>query len=400
MAPNEYISGRKAKEVYESIRRRGVISKMDLKDSSGLTVSTLTRLLDELSEQGLIVEVGLGESTGGRRPILYRTNPDFAYVLGLDISRTRSTLVLCDLHVNKLEAHAWPMDDSMTPERLVQEMACVVPDMLSRRGIRPERVLGLGIGAVGPLDRFRGQILDPQNFPSPGWKDVDICRMISEQLGFHTSLDNGANTAILGEYWADPEHQVEHVLYIHAGVGIRSAMIAGGQLVYGAVDMEGSAGQMIIQSDGTSPRHPSGNYGSWESYASTYAVERQVRSALKIGRTSSVVKYAGSVERIKYPHIERALKDGDPLVTELIRQAACYFGIGLANLLNILHPQKVILGGPLLSGNDLFYKQAIEVALAKTYYASTYQVSFEMSRLGDEAVAIGAAANVIKQLTE
>lgn len=400
MLPNAYISGRKAKEVYESIRRRGVISKMDLKETSGLTVSTLTRLLDELAERQLIVEVGLGESTGGRRPILYRTNAHFAYVFGLDISRTRTTLVLCDLHLNKLSGRAWPMDDAMTPERLVRELALAVPLMLGECGVQSDRVLGVGIGAVGPLDRFSGQILNPQNFASPGWSNVDLCAMITRETGLYASLDNGANAALVGEYWSDPERQAEHLLYVHAGVGIRSAMIVGGQLVYGAVDMEGSAGQMIIQCDGPAPHDGSGNYGSWESYASTYAVERMMRAAAKIGRTTVASAYAGGAERIKYPHIEQALKDGDRLAEDVMEQSACYFGIGLANLLNILHPQKVILGGPLVSGNDLFYRQAIRIALQKTYYASTYQVSFERSRLGDEAVAIGAAANVIKQLTE
>jgi predicted NBD/HSP70 family sugar kinase len=400
MVPKDIISSRKAKEVYESIRRRSIISKSDLKDISGLTVSTLTRLLDELTEQGLILEVGFGESTGGRRPILFRTNPTFAYVFGLDISRINSRLVLCDLHLNKLDDYVWKMDVSMTPERLLKEMVEVVNQMLLRHQIDEQKILGIGIGAVGPLDRLSGRILNPLNFPSPEWKDVNICSITQEKLGLYVTLDNGANAAIMGEYWSDLDEHIEHLLYLHVGVGIRSAMIAGGQLVYGAVDMEGAAGQMIIQSDGPPPRHSTGNYGSWETYVSTYAVEQAVKTALKIGRASSLNQYTDQVDSIKLPMIEQALKERDPLALEIVNQAASYFGIGLANLLNVLHPQKVILGGPLFSGNNLFYEQAIQVALKKTYYAPTYKVIFEKSKLGDDAVAIGAAAKVIKQLTD
>lgn len=401
MVPSDVINGKKAKEVYELIRRRGVISKMDLKEMSGLTVSTLTRLLDDLTEHQLIIEVGLGESTGGRRPILYRTNPQFAYVFGLEISRTNSKLVLCDLHLNKMDTAVWKMDDTMTPTRLIQEMVIAVKHMLHKHNISETSVLGMGIGAVGPLDRMTGTILNPQHFSSPGWENVEICRIAEERLGFSVMLNNGANAAVLGEYWSDTEGRVEHLLYLHVGVGIRSAMISGGELVYGAVDREGAVGQMVIQADGPSPRNTSGNYGSWESFVSTYALEELVKSQLKIGRSSRVLQYIDRIEEdIKYPLIERALNEGDALVRDLTLQSACYFGIGISNLLNILHPEKVILGGPLIFGNDLFYKEAIRVALSKTYHAPIYQVEFEKSRLGDDAVAIGAAANMVKQLTE
>ncbi|MGJ9385268.1 ROK family protein [Salipaludibacillus sp. CF4.18] len=400
MLPRDIINARKAKEVYGAIRGQGVISKTDLKESSGLTVSTLTRLLDELTEQGLILEVGLGESTGGRRPILFRTNPTFAYVFGLDISRTNSRLVLCDLHLNKLDHYIWKMDVTMTPDRLIQELIEVVQQMLERHHINESMILGMGIGAVGPLDRKSGRILDPKNFPSPTWKDVDICGIFQEELGFYVTLDNGTNAAILGEYWSDTGENIEHLLYLHVGVGIRSAVISGGQLVYGAVDMEGAVGQMIIQSDGLPPRHTTGNYGSWETYVSTYAVEKEVKSALKIGKVSVLQNYSNRIDDIKYSMIEQALKEKDPLVEEVVNQVASYFGIGLANLLNILHPQKVILGGPLFSDNELFFEQAIRVALSKTYHVPTYKVLFEKSKLGDDAVAIGATVNVIKQIAD
>lgn len=401
MNPREVISTRKAKDVYEAIRRRGIISKIDLRDIIGLTPSTLTRLLDELSEQKLILEVGLGESTGGRRPILFRTNPTYAYVFGLDISRTSSKLVLCDLHLQKLDQYAWTMDATMTPKRLMQEMATAVEQMLKRHQIDRDHILGMGIGAVGPLDLKNGVILNPTNFPTEDWKNIPISQIASDLLGFDVTLDNGANAALLGEYWtADSGEQLEHLLYVHTGVGLRSAMIVGGQIVYGAVDMEGAVGQMIIQADGPAPRHPSGNYGSWESYVSTYAMENAVQSALKIGRQSILSQYVERIEEVNYPLIEQAIKENDPLVLDIVNQTASYFGIGLANLLNILHPQKVILGGPLIVGNDLFYQQSIKVALSKTYHAPNYHVIFDKSQLGEDAVAVGAAALVIRKLTD
>lgn len=396
----ERISNRKAKEVYELITRQTTVSKIDLLDQSGMTVSTLTRLLEELTSQGLILESGFGASTGGRRPILYEKNPAYAYIFGLEISRTLSKLVLVDLGMNKLETKSWAMTEVMTPEILLPLIAKEAQHMLDNHGIETSQVLGIGIGAVGPVDRLSGVILEPAYFQASGWRHVDICRWLTEVLQVPALLDNGANTAILAESWYQRTQSFKHLLYIHAGVGLRSSMVSEGKVIYGAVDMEGSVGQMIIQTDGVAHRNHSGNYGALESYASLYAIERAAKSALKQGRTSVLVHMMEDPEQITYMHVMEALKQNDPLAVEIVTEAATYFGIGLANLLNILHPEKVIIGGPLITGGDLFFQTATQVAIRKTYYYPAYQVVFSKGQLGDEALAIGAAVMVMNQLVK
>jgi predicted NBD/HSP70 family sugar kinase len=397
-ALTERIPNRKAKEIYERICRQTTVSKTDLLDQSGMTVSTLTRLLDELTSQGLILESGFGASTGGRRPILYEKNPHYAYVFGLEISRTSSKLVLVDLGMNKLDARSWDMTAEMTPDVLINLIAEEAERMLMAHKLERSAILGLGIGAVGPVDRLSGVILEPSYFPSNGWKNVEICRLLTQQLGIPALLDNGANTAILAELWVQRTRSFKHLLYIHAGIGLRSSMVSEGKVLYGAVDMEGSVGQMIIQTDGVAHRDPSGNYGALESYASLYVIEKAARSALKQGRATVLSHFVDDPEKLKYSHVLEALKKNDPLVVEIITEAATYFGIGLANLLNILHPEKVILGGPLIAGGELFFQTATQVAIRKTYYYPAYQVVFSKGQLGEEALAIGAAVMVMDQL--
>jgi len=396
----ERIPNRKAKEIYELICRQTTVSKTELLEQSGMTVSTLTRLLDELTSQGLILESGFGASTGGRRPILYEKNPQYAYIFGLEISRTRSKLVLVDLEMNMKDARHWPMTADMTPDALVQLIAEEAERMLAANSLDSSKMLGIGIGAVGPVDRLSGAILEPAYFPAQGWRNVEICRMLSERLNLPAMLDNGANTAILGESWAHRAKSFKHLLYVHAGIGIRSSMISEGKLIYGAVDMEGAVGQMVIQTDGIVHRDPGGNYGALESYASLYAIEKAARSALKQGRSTLLAQYIDDPELLTYTHVLEALKKNDPLVVEIMTEAATYFGIGLANLLNMLHPEKVILGGPLIAGNELFFQTATQVAIRKTYYYPAYQVVFSKGQLGEEALAIGAAVMVMNQLVK
>jgi predicted NBD/HSP70 family sugar kinase len=204
---------------------------------------------------------------------------------------------------------------------------------------------------------------------------------------------------LLGEYWMDRSDEYEHLLYVHAGVGIRSAMMSGGKLVYGAVDMEGAVGQMIIQSDGV-PHREGGNYGCLESYVSTHAVVKEAQSKLKQGRRSRLSEMGMSPEQVDFDQLVEALKAGDSLAGEIFEQTAVYLGIGLANLLNTLHPEKVILGGPLISAHPLIFDVAVETALKKTYYYPVYKAVFSRGALGDEALAVGAAAMVVNLLSE
>lgn len=388
----------KAKMIYRLIRKHGTVSKAQLGEWCDLTNSTLTRTLEELSQSQIIVETGLGESTGGRRPILYQVNPGYAYVMGLDISRNECRLVLCDMQLHVLSYETWATVDTPTPLELFEKVEAQAKNWQSFYRIGEKQWLGLGIGAVGPLDRKNGKLLEPLYFPSTEWNDVAISRQLSELLQLPVFLDNGANNALLAEYWLSPAQTFDHLLYLHTGVGLRSAMMTNGQIVYGAVDMEGAAGQMVIQANGAMPREREGNFGAWESYATLYALEQQAHDFYKQGRHSRCFEGINHIQEITFPRMVQAHRDNDPLMQELMEQSAVMFGIGLANMLNILHPQQVILGGPLLTSVPAYYTTAVETAKNKTYHFPQYQVVFSPSAFGDEAIAIGSASLVIQQL--
>ncbi len=393
------IGSPKAKELFQEIRRKHEIGKNDLLAVSGLTVSTLTRVLEELAFAGLISESGLGISTGGRRPILYQVRADYGYAFGLDISRVTSRLILLDLAGTKLDSKEWRMGENNTPEVLMQLVASQVEEWMDKHSIAFEQIIGMGVGAVGPLNRETGVIEEPEWFAAPGWSHVPAVQMLEDRLGFPVMLDNGANTALIAESWANRTKDFRHMLYVHGGTGLRLGMMTDSKLIHGAVDMEGSFGQMIIQADGLPFRTPQGNYGALDTYASVYAIEREVNSRLRTGRSSALLQIVQPGEPARFPDIMQALKLMDPMVTEIVTQAATYFGIGLANLLNILNPEKVILGGPLMTDSSLFFYTATQTAIRKTYHYPKYQVIFSKGTYGEEAIAIGAAQLMLSQLT-
>ncbi|MHA6483547.1 ROK family protein [Paenibacillus sp. strain BS8-2] len=384
--------------VYQHIAHHGVVSKADLLPSYALTSSTMNRLLEELISDGLIAESGFGPSNGGRKPILYRINQDYAYVFGLEISRFYSTLGLFDMGMNPKSLVRWRMDEDMTPVHFVAHVASRIKALLADHGLSEQRVIGIGIGAVGPLNREEGLILNPLYFPAKGWNNVHICSLIEQATGIAATLDNGANTALIGEHWALRHERIEHMVYVHAGISMRSSMMSHGRIVYGSVDMEGSIGQMIIQSDG--PKlHEGGNYGALEAYVSVQALEKQARSDAKTGRGDLTDIYHISAENIGYDTLLRELARDNTYVSELFLRAARYFGIGLSNVINLFHPQTIVLGGTLVNSHQRFFQTATEVASSNAYHYPEYVPIFTKGELKEDAVATGAALMVWKAMS-
>ncbi|WP_151734973.1 ROK family protein ['Paenibacillus yunnanensis' Narsing Rao et al. 2020] len=380
-------------QIYDRIAYLGTVSKAELLDYFPLTSSSMTRILEELTAQQLVIVSGLGASTGGRKPILFQTNPGYGYILGLDISRLSSSLGLFDLHLRPLSIVRWDMDRSLTPERLVELVADHAASMLKEHQLERRQLLGLGIGAVGPLDSGKGLLLQTEFFPSEAWSNVPICALLEKELQIPVRLDNGANTALLAEHWALRDEACTNMLYVHAGMSIRSAIMVGGQLLRGSIDTEGAVGQLIIQTGGPRLRDK-GNYGSLEAYVSVPSLEERVQSQLKIGRVSLLSEIPP--ESVTFPLLVHALEQQDPLVRELFLETASYLGVGLANLINTVHPETVILGGALIGADPLLYETAVQVACRNIYRHPEYNPVFSPGILKDDAALTGAALQILQ----
>ncbi|ANF95478.1 ROK family protein [Paenibacillus bovis] len=385
------------RQVYDRIAVQDDVYKLELMKDIDITSSSLNRTLDELLHEGWIVESGLGPSTGGRRPTLYRINAGHRYIFGLDISRIYSVLGLYDLRMNALYTHRWQMDEQMEPEVLADYVAARIQEALAERHLSRQRIMGIGIGAVGPLDHEQGTILNPAYFPAAGWQNVNICRMLSERTGLTAVLDNGANTALIGEHWAMRESNIQHMLYVNAGAGIRSAILSSGQLVRGAMDKEGAVGQMVVQAGGARLQEQ-GNYGALEAYVSIQALEQQVRQRSRMGMEFTRDGQPLQPEQIHFDTLVDALRSGNPVLRELFNQSAGYMGIGLANLINTLQPEKVILGGALINADQGYYDTAIAVAKKQIYGEERLQPVFSRGVLQENAVSVGAAVMILAQM--
>ncbi|MFK2826407.1 ROK family transcriptional regulator [Bacillus sp. B190/17] len=377
------------KELYSLITEHGPVSRTDLVKYTGIKQTTCFRLIDELIQSELVIESGYGQSSGGRKPIMYEVKVDAYYVIGIDISTTHTKVLLMDLAFSIIDEESLTMDETTTPDVVIEFIVSCIHTMLQRQRLTMNDILGAGIGAIGPLDREKGMILNPI-FPSPGWKDVHLCQILSEKLNIKTVLEYGSNTATLAEYQQDAFKKYQNVINILKGDGIRNGLIIDGHLVQGA-DKLGAFGQghMIVDIHGR--KCVCGAYGCIHAYSSIPAIQSEIVKGLKRGYPSVLREWRINIEEITFEEICQAVNEGDHFARQIIEDAAYYSGIGLANLVHMFFPELIILNGPLYTKMDLYYHTVIETAQnrLKAIYPN-HEIVFSKGLLGENASAIGA----------
>jgi glucokinase len=243
-------------------------------------------------------------------------------------------------------------------DRIAEMVEEVIAEVITTAGATRDDVLGVGIGAPGPLDRERGVVVVAPNL---GWRQYPLRDAVSERLGLPATLDNDANCATLGEWWQGAARGARHVVGLTIGTGIGGGIIIDGKLHHGASDVAGEIGHTTIDLTGRYCR--CGNYGCLEAYASGPAIAQRAREALERDEVSALHRIVeGDLSRLTAATVYEAAKSGDALARDLVRDTATFLGAGIANLLNVFNPDVVVIaGGVTQAGEPLFDPLRAEV---------------------------------------
>ncbi len=216
----------------------------------------------------------------------------------------------------------------------------------------PDAVIdGVGIGSPGPLNRKTGVVILTPNL---GWVDLPVRDRIGTALSLPAWLDNDANCAMAGEWWVGAARGARHAVTFTLGTGIGGGIVVDGRLLHGASDVAAEIGHITIETNGR--RCGCGNDGCLEAYASGPAIARRTIEAIKAGAESSIATLVGgALDRISAQIVYEAAGADDPLALEVVQDTAKYLGVGVANLINILNPEVVVIcGGVTQAGDRLF----------------------------------------------
>jgi predicted NBD/HSP70 family sugar kinase len=366
------------------------VSRQELSQLSGLSSATVTNVVAELLQEGIVVEAGVEESQGGRPRSILMINPHYGYFIGVEVGETVTRIELFDLTLHKLGAVAHSLAlDTHRPEQVVQHIHLGVKALLAEAGVTLEKVIGLGIGVGGVVEQAE-QV--SAYIAGWGWQNVPFVTLLEEHLHMPIYLDNAAKAMALAESLFGAGQGVEHLEVLLIGTGIGAGIIADGSLYRGAINSAGEWGHTCIELDGRLCR--CGSHGCLEAYAGAPGIIERLREAAP---QSSLLQ--SNDQHSTLAAIVDAARQGDPTATQVLKDTAHYLGAGIANLINLFNPQLILLGGwaGLQIGEYILpeLRQFVERYALKQPLDAT---RIDLCQLGQDAAAMGAATLVLEQI--
>ncbi|MNO66181.1 N-acetylglucosamine repressor [compost metagenome] len=358
--------------VLDTIRHRQPLSRADISVEIGLNKATVSSLVAELIDSDLVTEIGPGESSGGRKPTLLLFNKQAGFAIGIDIRVNDLLAVLVDLEGNTVREKSVPLDD-LTPDNVIDQIRKTIRVLSRKLPESPYGIVGIGIGVPGLVDE-KSQVVSAPNL---GWNQIDLMNSLHAEFGSNIHIDNEANAGAIGEKLFGAGIDSQNLVYLSIGVGIGAGIIVGGELYRGASNFSGEVGHMTIAEDG--PLCRCGNRGCWETLASEKALLDQAAQEWP----------EASVE---LEDILEAARSGNPKAIELLNRIGCQLGVGLANLVNILNPEMIVIGNRLSMVGELIQDSMLQTIEARSLSYHRKKTRVDFAKLGIRSTALGAAS--------
>jgi glucokinase len=314
-------------------------------------------------------------------------------VLGVDIGGTKIQATVLDHKYEKL-GQCRKKSKSKKGDEKAEDRICRIIDEALEDADRPA-IAGIGVGSPGPLDPETGVIIDTPNL---GWKNFPLGGMLSEKYGVPVVVDNDVNVGTWGEWCFGEISECEDVIGVFPGTGIGGGIIINRKLLHGFSGAAGEIGHMTIEVDG--PLCGCGKRGCLEALASRVAIAKEVAALAMREDAAWIRENCGTdLSRIRSGALAKAIEAGEKMVEDVVRKAAYYNGIAVANLINILSPEAVVLGGGLVEAmEDLFLEEVRRAIAAHAMPFLRKEVKVTAARLGDDAVVLGAARMIAEKI--
>lgn len=377
-----------ADAILRLIWERKRMSRAEIVREQKLSRSTVSEVVSELLPTGFIAEVGIGESSGGRRPIILEFQDGAAVILGVEIGATHVGVALTDLRGEVLawQSRLHPVrTDPPGTRSLVGELC----DICLAEAAADRPLVGIGIAVPSPVDPTR-----PEGGLSeavlPEWQGRLGLETLSNRLGVPLMVDNDANLGALAEHWWGVGRSVDNLAYIKLATGVGCGFIIGGDIYRGSTGVAGEIGHLAIAPQGK--QCICGLRGCLATLVSTRALVERTAELLA---ANSASVFAGRVLTID--DIEKAALDGDPLARQVVTEAAEFLGIAVAGLLNLMNPAMVVFGGDLAGLGELLLGPIRETVRQRTLVSQVTAAELITSALGPQSIAVGAATMVLKK---
>jgi predicted NBD/HSP70 family sugar kinase len=371
-----------SRRVIDALRERGRASRAELARGTGLSRSTVSSIVSDLIEDGLVSEQDDAEATahgahGGRPPVLLSLDKSAGLAVGIDFGHTHLRVAVSDLSHEVLSESWRELDVDHSAADGLDTAAELVGKVLDDAGANGSRVIGVGMGVPGPIDRTSGTV--GSSAILPGWIGVDAAAEMGRRLELPVHVENDANLGALAEFvWGSGQGHSE-LVYLKLSSGIGAGLLLGGRLYQGVGGTAGEIGHTLVHPGGEVCR--CGNRGCLETVASTRAI------AALLSRSRG--------EEVTTKRLLELLSSGDPGARRLIEDAGREIGTSVANLCNLINPARVIVGGELNAAGDVLLEPLAESIRRYAISSAAEQVVPVTGVLGERAEMLGALALVL-----
>lgn len=357
--------------ILRELWKNSPISRTNLAKATGLNKATITNLINELSKEGYITDVGLQSSRVGRSSNLIMFNDRIGLCCGVSFSSLKITVILCDVFARILWRDDFDFDSAMEPRQLMERIAADIETGTGELSPqRPANLLGIGIGLPSLVKRDKGEMYSS---PSITWDNMPFKEFFTKRFQVPVFTDTISNNSVIGEKWFGAAQNDGNVIYLSVGRGIGAGVLINNELYSGAEGYAGDVSHMVIDPSG--PVCPCGKRGCWEVMGTAYPLKR------------------GEVQELT-----RLAEAHDPQAIETFGRIGRNIGIGIANLVHILNPSLVLIGGSLAQAGKWILNPCVNQLKAELWPYVYSGTTVRFSELKEDSGVIGSATRVIESI--
>jgi len=309
------------------------------------------------------------------------------YCAGVDLGGTNIKAGLLDAEAHVLASLSVPTEVDRGRDTVVSNIITAAERVIADAGVDRSQVIGIGIGSPGPMSHRRGLIINPGNLPC--MKDTPLREIMTERTGIKTTLDNDANAAAWGEFWAGAGKGVSDFLMFTLGTGVGGGVIVDGKLLRGYFENGSELGHIIVQPGGR--RCSCGQLGCMEAYSSAYNLARRAEELIADGKSSQLKARIDAGEMLMAEHIVEAARRGDSVAEQVWDEACYYLGAAIVTMQHVSNPERVVLAGGMIAAGDFLLERVRKHAKALTWTLLDDLADIRFATLGNDAGFIGAA---------
>ena len=377
-----------------TVREHGRVSRSELADITGLSRATVSETVRELLEREFIREVGPDNTARGRPPVQLEVNPTRFYLIAVEIDVGWIVVAITTL-VGEILVRRRAEFRTYDYSFVLSMCARTVDDLMRQQGIQRDDVLGIGVAVPGQVDLSRRVVTFAPNLR---WRDVTLADDLERILSLPVFVSNEAMLSALAEKWFGTGKDAGVLVYVSIKGGLGGGIVSDRSLYLGVSGSAGELGHMSIDPNG--PKCSCGSRGCWEVYSDEQAILERAFRALRTSKDSLLFQSSVVENRpLTVDDIVTAADQGDRMALEVVRESGWYLGIGIANIVNGVNPDMVIVGGRIAASKILFDEirkvvtdRGLQIPAAKVYIAPT--------KLGDDVALMGCIALLLDTLLE